>query len=54
MRLRFTSPPTRRNISMTSAANTKLIAYMRLAIIEFVDIELAYIRFDIANARFSW
>ena len=23
-------------------------------IVEFVDIELAYIRFDIANARFSW
>ena len=37
MRLRFTSSPTRRNISMTPAANTKLIAYVRFDIFEFVD-----------------
>ena len=37
MRSRLTTPPTRRNISMTPAANTQLIAY---------------IRFDIVNVRF--
>ena len=30
-------PPTRRNISMTPAANTKLTAYIRFGIVEFVD-----------------
>ena len=37
MRLRFTTPPTRRNISMAPAANADLIAYIRFDIVEFVD-----------------
>ena len=33
----ITSPPTRRNISMTPAANTKSTAYIRFGIVEVVD-----------------
>ena len=56
MRLRFTSPPTRRNISMTPAANTQRLAYIRFAIVEFVDsrskIQHDNVRFRIAPLRF--
>ena len=56
MRSRFTIPPTRRNISMTPAANTKLIAYIRFGIVEFVEtrskMQHDNVKFRIVSLRF--
>ena len=51
MRSRSTTPPTRRNISMTPAANTKLIAYIRFEIVN-VSFFTVGVRFTRAGGRF--
>ena len=52
MRSRFTTPPARRYISMISAANTQRLAYIRFAIVEFVDSRSKIQHDNVAPLRF--